>query len=227
MPIEASSDNILTVRMGTQCRHLYLGISSPFLPPNHWDVFCQEQYKSRRIRRPGPHVSRAHKYQPGKVHLVWCHKASLILAAPIAVPREQNIEAVLIQRSDLNPFCTNLSPGRDRGNGLSVRGPGGGQNHGKALGRGGSREGEEGKHRGCGPSCCSGGHLACVQQARRPAGGQAGPANWRSADRLHCQAGNPAFPSPGAWKLSRTRQLSVLKEYTDLTFLRSHRRLIS
>lgn len=37
----------------------------------------------------------------------------------------------------------------------------------------------------------------------------------------------PTLPSPGAWKRSSTRQLSVLKEHTDLTFLRSHRRLIS
>lgn len=52
---------------------------------------------------------------------------------------------MLIQRSDLNPFCTNLSPGGDRGAGLSLRGPGGRQNHGKAVeGGGGLGKGKKG-----------------------------------------------------------------------------------
>lgn len=46
--------------------------------------------------------------------------------------------------------------------------------------------------------------------------------------KLLFTGGQESQPSQApSLKLSSSRQLSVLKEYTDLTFLRSHRRLIS
>lgn len=139
--------------------------------------------------------------------------------------RGQRMKAERIPLSDLTRFSPSF-PRREEGAGLPSEG---------GAGRGVTPwHLWEGKRRGCALSASAEGGSS-VSREPVPTRGLGS----RLARRLHrakqlcqgasthCQAGNPAFSSPKAWKLSSTRQLSVLKEYTDLTFLRSHRRLIS
>lgn len=143
--------------------------------------------------------------------------------------REQSTKAVLRPLSDLMHFSpSSPSPGQLRVLVSPIGGQGRGQCHHMALGSSG-----RGNRRWAllpspeGRWSVSGKPISLWVQGLHL------PHHWHYANwphqvaSIHCQAGNPAFPSPQAWKLSSARQLSVLKEYTDLTFLRSHRRLIS
>ena len=88
----------------------------------------------------------------------------------------------------------------------------------------------KGKHRGTCSSSFSEGRLAVSSKPSSPWSRLPQLALHRSISptSFYSLAGrNLSLPKPQAWKLSSSRQLSVLKEYTDLTFLRSHRRLIS
>ena len=88
----------------------------------------------------------------------------------------------------------------------------------------------KGKHRGTCSSSFSEGCLAVSSKPTSPWSCLPPPALCKSISptSFYSLAGrNLSLPKPQAWKLSSSRQLSVLKEYTDLTFLRSHRRLIS